>query len=239
MDYPAHGKIINNFRWGEIIYDKNGWKLTNNPIAWGSSNPKVIVLGFSKGDTQVDQIDKSDINDVLFKGMRNNLTKMLQILGLLEENEHLNEKISGEEKEFHFGSLIRFSVSKIDKDKGIFVNSGSDIIGEFTRNGEIREFLMKHFRDFFNDFPSRTKLFIMLGNDDRYINFCKDLMCKFHDDIKQINGVSYGNNKVTFVHVIHPSGLSGIHLKNWLTSKEGKQAQKREEAIKIVNSVLK
>jgi hypothetical protein len=35
----------------------DGWKLNNNPSYWGSSNPKTLVLGYSKGITQMNEND--------------------------------------------------------------------------------------------------------------------------------------------------------------------------------------
>lgn len=71
----------------------------------------------------------------------------------------------------------------------------------------------------------------MLSNDDGYVDACYKAFKQLYPDIVRHNVVSYGNNKHTWVHVIHPSGSSGRHIPDWLKKSTGKQASKREAAL--------
>src|SRR5262245_45259639 len=68
------------------------WTLRPNPGYWGDSNPKILVLGFSKGGDQQEMIDlylrgQKRFEDVPFnskKGtMRKDLAELLATLGLV------------------------------------------------------------------------------------------------------------------------------------------------------------
>ena len=53
---PEHGKIQCRrcFPDKAIAHTDGLWRITNDPGAWGSRNPRYLVLGFSKGFTQAD-----------------------------------------------------------------------------------------------------------------------------------------------------------------------------------------
>ena len=52
-----------------------------------------------------------------------------------------------------------------------------------------------------------------------------------YPNIVRHNQVSYRNDQVTWIHVIHPSGSAGRHIPDWLNDETGKQAMKREAAL--------
>ena len=56
---PMHGRVTctDCFTAGGVEFDRtrlegDGWRITSNPLAWGSATPEIVVLGFSKGPTQ-------------------------------------------------------------------------------------------------------------------------------------------------------------------------------------------
>ena len=73
-----------------------------------------------------------------------------------------------------------------------------------------------------------------MSNDDDYMNSCFEALHKLHPDFIRHNQVSYGNNRVTFVHIVHASFSAGRHRESWLKNDSGKQAGKREMAIEGV-----
>ena len=56
---PSHGRVSCSRCYLDPapLFDESKriegeWRITANPLAWGNTNPEVIVLGFSKGPTQ-------------------------------------------------------------------------------------------------------------------------------------------------------------------------------------------
>src|SRR4051812_38683676 len=104
---PAHGRVdcadcfpsVTN--WGGA-YERDGWRLERNPCAWGSDDPIVLVLGFSKGVNQTRDLIEADgrgYNAVPFRSMRNNLTAILRRLSLLAPHDDVDRHINAEEKD--------------------------------------------------------------------------------------------------------------------------------------------
>ncbi len=87
---PIHGKIQCRDCFIGDSFTANphpDWKLINQPAAYGSSKPRYLVLGFSKGATQQAIYDRGPIEQVAFAGMRPRLSVALQIMGVLEEGD--------------------------------------------------------------------------------------------------------------------------------------------------------
>jgi hypothetical protein len=86
---PEHGRI-NCSRcfdsaqvcWAQYSLEKSGWRVANNPMAWGKRLAEVLVLGFSKGGNQNSDILSRDHNEVAFRGGRKELSLILETLGL-------------------------------------------------------------------------------------------------------------------------------------------------------------
>ena len=80
---PAHGKIDCHdcFSGDQLQTSPHPkWLMRNDPAAWGSEKPKILILGFSKGATQTD-IYKNKAN----KKQRTHLTKLRDV-----EFEHIS-----------------------------------------------------------------------------------------------------------------------------------------------------
>jgi hypothetical protein len=237
---PKHGKINcskcfgeNSLTWGASVFEENGWRLENNPCSWGSQNPIVLTLGFSKGTNQTRELLDTPFNDIPFRGFRSNLTRIMRILNLLSPQDSVDEKISKNEPNFAFGSLIRCSISKKDVLSGKFLKSGS-IINLSSSDTIAQKIIENCMGQHLGKLPPRLKLVVMLSNDDEYVLACVNAIRKIHNGVSKLNDVAYGNNQVTWVHVIHPSGASGRHIGDWLSAPDGKQAKKRELAKRAV-----
>ena len=236
---PLHGRINcsvcfnGSSTWGESISEDEGWRLENNPCAWGSATPKVLILGFSKGYNQTTNLTSRDFNDIPFSGWRDRLDLALRKVGVLPEFLSVNEKISDSERNFAFGSLIRCSISKYNNKSGKYEKTGNNIISSTFRNRFAGNIACNCVRKFLTDLPDSLKLVVLLGNDSNYMEYLKELIGEFYPNLQSINEVAYKTNNLFFVHITHPSPGNG-HFFSWLNSQEGVQAHKRELAIEAV-----
>ena len=237
LGLPAHGPIdcIDCYpssipRGGD--YAKNGWKIERNPGSWGSHDPVVLVLGFSKGPHQCHDIlsaEERDFDAIPFRGMRPKLTKILQRLGLLGCDDDIGRHINAAESDFAFGSLVRCSLSRLDEANGEYTKSGS-LIRTLSKNPDV-DFVRRCICNFLGTLPSRLRLVVLLGNDDAYIETCITALRQVHPGLHRLNPVTYHTGGVVWVHVVHPSGAGVKHVQDWLRGKAGKQSEKRSQAI--------
>jgi len=239
---PEHGRIQctlcfdkKPITWGVSYFENNGWRLENNPGAWGSSDPLVLVLGVSKGTNQCNKINSVPHNEIPFKGERAALSKILNKLGLLPKDQPVDVRISSTESDFAFGSLIRCSIAMHDSKNEKWLKAGPVVKASAT-NPQAKRFVRTCAQAFLSNLSTRTKLIVMLSNDDDYIASCFSLVREIYPHIEKKNDVSYGNSQHTWVHVIHPSGSSGRHIPHWLENSTGKQAQKRTFALAAVKA---
>lgn len=240
MSLPNHGRISCSkcFQgrpviWGVSYFEEDGWRLENNPGAWGSSVPLVLVLGVSKGTNQCNKINQIPHEEIPFKGERASLTKILKRLSLLPQNQSISERITSSERDFAFGSLIRCSIAMFDEEKSKWVKAGP-VVKASAKDPQAQQFVSACTQTFLSELPTRTKLIVMLSNDDDYVDSCYQAVKKIYPDVVRHNEVSYGNKQHKWVHVIHPSGSSGRHIPDWLEKTTGKQARKRDLALLTV-----
>ena len=234
---PNHGKIECSECYPDrtkIISPDPEWRMINDPGAWGGGlNPEYLVLGFSKGSTQEGIYTNGRFEDVAFAGMRPRLTQALQALGALASSETSDEKINDPNSNIAFGSLIRCSVSRLDKKasikKGsnIYACTGPLISKSFK---EIPHVINKCANKYLTDLPSTIKVVFFLGNTDSYVQSCQLLISElFPEDFKQINPMAVKANNRIWIHLAHPSGLNG-HFKTWLNEATG-AGLKRIQAV--------
>ena len=239
---PKHGKIQcsecylpNN---NETIQPHPEWRMINDPGAWGSDNPEYLVLGFSKGATQAGIYQKGEFEDIAFAGMRPRLTQALQTLGALKSHETSDEKISDPHSNIAFGSLIRCSVSRLDKKasqkkgKDVYACTGPLITKSFK---EIPHVINKCAHKYLTDLPNTIKAVFFLGNTDSYVQSCQLLISElFPNDFKKINPMAVKANNRIWIHLAHPSGLNG-HFKTWLNETTG-SGLKRIQAVDAIKN---
>jgi hypothetical protein len=200
-------------RFGEALEFDGGWRLENTPASWGSRNPVILILGFSKGENQ--SRAGLDLDSIPFRRFRSNLTKILQKLKLLSSEDEIDSHIHANERDFGFGSLLRCSVSKWDQSRNEWTKSG-DTIENLASDPRAACFLTNCADQFLKDLPNRLRLVVMLSNSDSYTQLCRRTITNLHGDVKHLNDVAYGKAGVTWVHVAHPSGSSGRHIPTWL-----------------------
>jgi hypothetical protein len=233
IDSPCHGKLNCKrcFATGESVLTVGPWRLRNDPGHWGSINPKVLVLGFSKGSTQADVYANGRFEDVPFAECRTRLASILRTLGLLADNDSIDAKFTANEVDFGFASLIRCSLARWNDKSRSYRTSGQIIKQAFE---EETKFIHNCVERYASGFPERLKLIVMLGIDDAYIENCRKLFSRIHD-IRPVNEVAYTNGRVTWVHATHPSPANG-HFTTWLTGDATRTAisRKRELAKEAV-----
>jgi hypothetical protein len=206
------------------------WRVEKPNGSWGTSNPLIVVLGFSRGSNQKSTLP---YDEIAFAGMRSQLTKILQKLQLLDEWDFIGNRINAAETVFHFGSLFRCSVSMWDKNKNDYSKSGGGILEKFVKAKENDLIARNCINEYFGSIPKRTKLVVMLGNSDKYIERCHSLFCREHPEIKKINKVAYGDGNTTWVHTIHAKA-QGDYLPQWLEGRGTSIGRKLKPAIEAV-----
>lgn len=220
---PKHGKLNcrDCFSSSSDISECGKWRIRNDPGAWGTNTPKYLVLGFSKGSTQADIYQNGEFDKVGFGGFetRRNLTNVLRSVGLLDSWEHVDSKIRATEQDFHFASLVRCSLARLNERKlaktgaTTYETSGELIVKSFT---EVPHYLKNCTTKHLSDLPPSVSLVAMLGTDDRYIKGIKSLIRSLHPaSFSDVNSVSFMASGALWVHLTHPSKGNG-HLSAWL-----------------------
>jgi hypothetical protein len=214
--------------------------MRRDPGAWGSAQPKYLVLGFSKGRTQADIYANGNFDEVAFGGehTRRNLTNILQTVGLLKPDETVDEKIRATEKDFHFASLVRCSLSRYDQRASaklgspVYATSGQLTTKAFS---EVRQIIDECTGVFLTNLPESLKAVLVLGVTDAYIKSVREKMRELRPvGFRVLNAVAYENDRVLWVHLTHPSRGNGT-LNAWLTSGTNETSgHKRELASQVL-----
>jgi len=206
------------------------WKIETPNGSWGSSDPLLIVLGFSRGTRQSQPVP---FDEIAFRGMREQLTKILRALHLLGNDDHVSNHIVPSEKNFHFASLLRCSISMWDSKKEQYSKSGNSILERFLADHDTCQVAENCVQQFLCKLSTRTKLIMMLGNSSDYIEGCKRLFKTFHPGIKEFNSVSYTNGRITWIHTIH-AAAQGSYVPQWLAggnSSIGRKFRPAQDAV--------
>jgi len=195
----THGKIDCTDCYQLEDCCSNGWELHKNPGYYGSSNPKVLVLGFSKGSTQMQE---NNFDDMAFKGMRNRLKELLVLLDFLDETIEINTLFNKDEKRFGFASLIRCGISKDGKTSGTLINKS------FKDAKSIIETCSSKFLK--ESMPESVENIILLGSSKIYKKLVMEHFKNLFGDnfVKKDNDNFYTNN-IHWQFVAHPSPANG------------------------------
>jgi hypothetical protein len=225
--YPSHGNI---YTFSNA--DGSRWRIEEPNAAWGSSNPEVLVLGFSRGGNQSKPGLAFDA--IAFKGMRTQLGKILAALAIVKSGA-LDQRIRAFEKYLAFGSLIRCSVSQWDEATKNFSKSGNSILQRFAKGDVTSQIAEQCAKNYLLNLPETTRLVVMLGNEEKYIRFCHVLVKKTRGEARWVKSVSYDSKGIRFVHVIHPKA-QGRLIPDWLAG-QGSQIAKKEDATLAVQEL--
>lgn len=228
MVLPVHGRIdcavchgISTGIFDRTRTEKDGWRITNNPLAWGGSDPEIIVLGFSKGPTQAGALSTAQHDAIAYKGGRSAVAKILHHLGLIDraDSKIVDHLISDRSGRFHFGSLVRCTVERYDTKSEAWTGTGGGMLDKFVQS-ELGNLATRNCgSNFLGSLPPATRLVLMMGMGagGNYIKSCRSLFGKIRPgNWRSVNDVAYADDDIVVVHSEHFAS-QGALLPNWLS----------------------
>lgn len=242
---PSHGRIACSLchRTEPLEFDvtrrtEGDWRITANPLAWGSTSPEVIVLGFSKGPTQAGALASAPHDQIAYKGSRLNVGKILAHVGLIPKapaealKREVDQLIANPSGRFHFGSMVRCTVERFDRNTNRWTGTGGGMLDKFVASTFGREVAGNCVRTFLGDLPARTKLIIMFGLGSRlsYVSAARQRFIEARPGAwREINPVAYTDGRITVVHVEHFAS-QGRLIPDWLGENPSDRARLGELA---------
>jgi len=180
--------------------------ILNNPGYAGSSTPKTLVLGFSKGATQIKTARQTGFDKVAFAGMRDRLQKVLTRLGLMPGDQCMDELMTSKEEVFGFTSLVRCSLCK--KKGEAYLTSGAVVTASF-RVEETRILIRRCVNTYLAHPPGSLERVVLLGTNQVYIEETRHLFEELYPDYESINPVAFRASGAIWVYAAHPSPANG------------------------------
>lgn len=191
--------------------DTGRFRLVRDPGHSGSSKPSVLVLGISKGNTQSNAFASCPFDEVAFKGIRDRLLQVLQTVGLLpgETVSQFELRFRASERDFAFASVVRCSLTGMDRKRGIHTADSPNVIPAFKLGSAAYAFAFACVDQHIGHLPLATRTVILLGNANLYIKRLREIVGRTLGGVTPINSVAYRAGGTLFVHVTHPSGANG------------------------------
>lgn len=237
----VHGLLACRACWADCpenhrFLDGGEAQIQNDPGYWGAADPIVLVLGMTKGFTQSNSMttDPRKYDDVAFSGFRPRLLQSLQAIGLMRDVSDINSKLRATETEYGFASVIRCSLTAIGKDGA---TSASSKVIAALKKPEAQQAFHTCVNTFLPRLSKRTRLVVLLGNDDSYVAYMNQAMKKLFRDFilwPTGQGLVYRAGGRFFVHTAHPSGSNG-HFGAFISA-DRDQAQGRK--CRVVQSAV-
>lgn len=216
---PAHGRVACTVCHGaptefdQVAAGTTEWRIRANPLAWGSSEPEIVVLGFSKGPTQAGDLARIPHDAVAFKGQRVWVGRILARLGLIAPEADtaamtriVDRLVADRSGRFGFGSLVRCTVERFDR--GAWEGTGGQMLGGFVSNAFGRQIAGNCAKRHLGRLPAATRLVVMMGTGSKgnYIDEAERLIRAARGappSWRRINAVAYGDDRTIFVHTVH------------------------------------
>lgn len=228
---PAHGRVdctlchaTDAVEFDRTRTEQEGWRITSNPMAWGGREPKVIVLGFSKGPNQAGALASSPYDEIAYKGGRVAVGKVFARVGILPPSDNaklkssVDQLIAAPNGPIHFASLVRCTVERFDPGAGHWKGSGGGMLDKFLATAFGQKVASNCTKTFLGNLPPSVRLIVMFGLGARgnYVRSARKLIEKARPgEWRQINDVVYADQQLTVVHVEHFAS-QGTLLPNWL-----------------------
>jgi hypothetical protein len=190
------------------------WRLHNNPGYYGSSDPEILVLGFSKGANQNKATEGGDFDKIAFAKARHRLKKVLETFNVMPSNRGIDALMTAREPKFGVASLVRCS---FDKMIGGTCKTSGDLIPSAFTNTSTLPIIQRCSSTFLGKLPKGVKLVILLGTGDPYIAKTKTLFSKLYNDFSNINSVAFRAGGVLWLYAAHPSPGNG-HFESWVSA---------------------
>lgn len=255
MPLPCHGQIPCRNCWsaGEetakvfgppIDAEPHRFRMVNDPGAWGAQDPAVLVLGMSKGNTQATAMARAaqdgGFDAVPFAKMRPRLLQSLQAVGLMAGETSLDGRFTDQEQDYGWGSILRCSLTGWDKRNGRWSGASGDVIPGL-KQAEGNGFLQACIRQYLTGLSDRTRLIVLLGNDDNYVRVVRRAFEAVFGSNSAIAGAgsqAFRFGARTVVHIGHPSPLNGFFSSFLTGSVAVPQGAKRAQARHAVELAL-
>lgn len=204
----------------ETVRQEDDWRLRANCLAWGSQEPEIVILGFSKGATQAGALGHEPHNEIAYKSHRSKVGKILKHVGLLEDcsAEAVSREIANTGGRFHFGSLIRCTVERFDHKTQEWTGTGGGMLDKFVATPFGRQVSGNCTKRFLTELPDCVKLVVLfgMGTNLNYVREAFSLISAARGgDWHWINKVSYTDGRIVVVHVEHFASLGSL-IPNWL-----------------------
>ena len=251
---PCHGRIdcalchsrVPVFNRTSTIAADGNWRLTANPMAWGNPHPEVLILGFSKGPNQIQDIETRSHNDIAFRKGRANVGKILAHVGLIPSGTNddlrkaVDQAIADENGRFGWGSLIRCTVERHEPKKSKWVAT-SKMIDPFLNSQFGSDIASRCATRFLRDLPGETRLIVMFGLGTKlgYVSSAQAAIERARPGRwRSINDVAYSDGLITVVHVEHFKAQGSL-IPDWLGEKEKPRATYGKQAKAAVKEALR
>lgn len=88
-------------------------------------------------------------------------------------------------------------------------------------------------KNFLMNLPEATRFVVLLGNEERYIRFCNELIEKVRGEARWVNSMAY-DSRGHFVNVIHAKAQERL-IPDWLAGL-GSQVSEKMDATKAARS---
>ncbi|WP_424360579.1 hypothetical protein [Methylocystis parvus] len=233
-----HGRMACDRCWKNVttnVQEAGPFRLVRDPGHWGSSTPSTLVLGVSKGNTQSNAFATSHFDAVAFMGIRGRLLQVLQTVGLLqgETVTAFEQRFCRDEQEYAFASVVRCSLTGMDRKKRIHTADSPNVIPAFKEGSAGYGFTSECVDQHLGKLPDATQRVVLLGNTDAYIEHLRAVVGRSRGSLRKINDVAYSAGGVMFVHVSHPS-KGNRHFGAFLRGEgiPGEKMRMAREAIK-------
>lgn len=230
---PCHGKLNCSVCWGKssnTVQEIGKFRFVRDPGHWGSAEPQTLILGISKGETQSKAINYDAFDEVGFKKMRPRMLEVLNAVGLLpgEEIHQFNRRFTKDERNYAFASVVRCSITGFDRKTDKHNASSPNVTPAFKAGSDGYSMVKNCITTFLKSPSLRTKLVVLLGNEDSYMKSFRGIIEEVRGPIVPINSVAFDSQGIRFVHITHPSPGNGNFGK--FICGEGKSGMKRDSA---------
>ncbi len=207
------------------------WRLHNNPGYYGSADPEILILGFSKGANQNKVAEEGNFDKIAFAKARHRLKAVLETLNIMPSDRSIDALMTVREQKFGVASLVRCSFCKM-KD-GVCKTSGDVIPSAFTNTSTL-PIIQRCATTFLGKLPKRVRLVVLLGTGDSYITKTKAILSKLYTDFVSLNPTAFRAGGALWVYAAHPSPGNG-HFESWVSAgAENPSGKKRIFALQAL-----
>ena len=250
---PAHGRVACTlcFPNESVEFDRSttegdGWRITANPMAWGTVEPEIVVLGFSKGPTQAGALSTFPHDEIAYKGSRKNVGKILAHIGLMppgtsdQLERSVNRLISDRHGRFHFSSFIRCTVERFDSKEQTWEGSGGGMLDRFVGTRFGSAVANRCASRFLGGLPPSVRLVVMFGLGTK-LNYVASAFSVFRavrpGAWVKFKDVAYTDGQLMVVHVEHFAS-QGALIPDWLGTTGKPRADFGKQAQEAVRTAL-